>query len=191
MKSFILTVLLFFFIVNNSSSNPIITGIEANWNEIKSMSGQFEQIDQEGNISNGQFFFLKPFKSKFMYDGREEDIITNKSLMVVVDKKGYQIDSFPIGDSILKKLLSEDILIENEFDIISLTDENNFYHLMLKVKDDKSDNQIKFVFDQDSLDLKKWEIYDEFDNKTVFKFTKIKKNIFISQNLFVVKYKNN
>ena len=59
---------------------------------------------------------------------------------------------------------------------------------MLKVKDDKSDNQIKFVFDQQSLDLKKWEIYDEFNNKTVFKFTKIKKNIFISQNLFVVKY---
>ena len=59
---------------------------------------------------------------------------------------------------------------------------------MLKVKDDKSDNQIKFVFDRQSLDLKKWEIYDEFENKTVFKFTKIKKNIFISKNLFVVKY---
>ena len=66
MKSFILTIFLFFFVVNNSSSNPIITGIEANWNEIKSMSGQIEQIDQEVNISNGQFFFLKPIKSKFM-----------------------------------------------------------------------------------------------------------------------------
>ena len=188
MKPLILVIFLFFFLVNNSSSNPIVKSIEDNWNEIKSMSGQFEQIDQEGNIFYGQFFFVKPFKSKFMYDGREEDIITNKSLMVVVDKEGYQIDSFPIGNSILKKLLSEDILIANEFDIISLTDENNFYHLLLKVKDDKSDNQIKFVFDRESLDLKKWEIYDEFSNKTVFKFTKIKKNIFISQNLFVVKY---
>ena len=188
MRSFILIIFLFFFVVNNSSSNPIITGIEDNWNKIKSMSGQFKQVDQDGNVLSGQFFFLKPYKSKFIYDGREEDIITNKSLMVVVDKEGYQIDSFPIGDSILKKLLSEDILIENEFDIISLTDENNFYHLMLKVKDDKSDNQIKFVFDQQSLDLKKWEIYDEYRNKTVFKFTKIKKNIFISQKLFVVKY---
>ena len=59
-----------------------------------------------------------------------------KSLMVVVDKEGYQIDSYAIGDNILKKLLSnEDIQIENEFDIISLTDENNFYHLLLKVKE--------------------------------------------------------
>ena len=61
MKSFILTIFLFFFVVNNSSSNPIVTGIENNWNEIKSMSGQFEQIDQEGNIFNGQFFFFKAF----------------------------------------------------------------------------------------------------------------------------------
>ena len=52
MKSLILTILLFFFVVNNSSSNPIITSIEDNWNEIKSMSGRFEQIDQEGNIFN-------------------------------------------------------------------------------------------------------------------------------------------
>ena len=177
-----------FFVVKNSSSDQIVSAIEDNWNQIKSMSGQFEQIDQEGNIFDGQFFFLKPFQSKFIYEGREEDIITNQSLMVVLDKEGRQIDSFHIGNSILKKLLSEDILIENKFDIISLKDDNNFYHLMLKVKDDKSDNQIKFVFDRQSLDLKKWEIYDEFENKTVFKFTKIKKNIFISKNLFVVKY---
>ena len=61
MKSLTLTILLFFFVVNNSSSNPIITSIEDNWNEIKSMSGQFEQIDQDGNIFNGQFFFFKTF----------------------------------------------------------------------------------------------------------------------------------
>ena len=191
MKPLILSIFLFFFVVKNSSSDPIVSAIEDNWNQIKSMSGQFEQIDQEGNIFGGQFFFLKPFQSKFIYEGREEDIITNQSLMVVVDKEGRQIDSFHIGNSILKKLLSEDILIENKFDIISLKDDNNFYHLMLKVKDDKSDNQIKFVFDRQSLDLKKWEIYDEFENKTVFKFTKIKKNIFISENLFVAKYKQN
>ena len=56
MKPLILVIFLFFFLVNNSSSNPIVKSIEDNWNEIKSMSGQFEQIDQEGNIFYGQFF---------------------------------------------------------------------------------------------------------------------------------------
>ena len=42
-----------------------------------------------------------------------------------------------------------------------------------------------------TLDLKKWVIFDEFENKTVLEFTNIKKNISISENLFVVKYKQN
>ena len=88
----------------------------------------------------------------------------------------------------LKKLLSDNVKIDDEFDIISLREDDKFYQLLLKIKNDMTDNQIQFTFDQSSLDLKKWEIYDEFGNKTVFKFTKIKKNIFISQNLFVVKY---
>ena len=83
---------------------------------------------------------------------------------------------------------SNDIKIENEFDIISISNKNESHQLLLKVKNDISENQIQFTFDQVSLDLEKWEIYDEFGNKTVFKFTKTKKNIFISKNLFLVKY---
>ena len=59
---------------------------------------------------------------------------------------------------------------------------------MLKIKDDNLIIKSNLYLIKNTLDLKKWEIYDEFGNKTVFKFTKIKKNIFISQNLFVVKY---
>ena len=108
--------------------------------------------------------------------------------MMIVDKEGFQLESYSIGNSILKKLLTNDIKIENEFDIISISNKNESHQLLLKVKNDISENQIQFTFDQVSLDLEKWEIYDEFGNKTVFKFTKTKKNIFISTNLFLVRY---
>ena len=61
------------------------------------------------------------------------------------------------------------------------------YILKLRVRNHDS-GQINITFDESTLDIKKWEIYDEFQNKTVLEFTKIKKNIFISQNLFVVNY---
>ena len=60
----------------------------------------------------------------------------------------------------------------------------------MTLKNDDLENKFLLYFNRDSLDLEKWEIYDEFDNKTVLEFTNIKKNIFISQNLFAVKYKN-
>ena len=189
MKYFFFVLLIILLSFKNVLSNEVISELEENWNQVKSMSGQFEQIDSDGKTSVGNFFFLKPFKSKFEYKDRYEDIITNKSLMLVVDKEGFQIESYAIGNSVLKKLLSDNIKINSEFDILSLEEDDNFYKLLLTAKGDPTDSKIQFTFDRLSLDIKKWDIYDEFGNKTVFKFTKIKKNIFISQNLFVVKYK--
>ncbi len=188
MKHFVFGVIFIFYFVNHSLSDEIISSIEDNWNQIKSMSGEFEQVDPEGNISNGKFYFLKPFYSKFQYEDKNEDIITNESLMLIVDKEGFQIESYSLGNNILKKLLSNNVKIDSDFKIISFTKNRDFYEILLRIKDKKSNDKIQFTFDKVSLDLKKWEISDEFGNKTVFKFTKIKKNIFISQNLFVVKY---
>ena len=39
-------------------SNEVIKNIEDNWNQIDSMSGEFQQLDSDGNISIGKFFFF-------------------------------------------------------------------------------------------------------------------------------------
>ena len=57
MKYFILGLLINFFVSQNAFSSEIISEIEKNWNQIKSMSGKFEQIDPDENILTGNFFF--------------------------------------------------------------------------------------------------------------------------------------
>ncbi len=189
MKHLTLAIALFLCLFGKAISNDIITKVEENWNTIESMSGKFEQTDTDGKILRGDFFFLKPFKSKFVYTNAEENIITNESLLVIVDKEGHKIESYTIGNNIIKKLLSNVVSLNKEFDLVGFETSDNFHELQLKIKSDISDNQINVFFSKDTLDLKKWQIFDEFNNKTELKFTKIKKNIFISQNLFVVKYK--
>ena len=100
----------------------------------------------------------------------------------------YKIESYLIGNNVLKKLLSNELSISQQFDLIDFKTVNSQYVLKLRIKNDDN-SQLNIVFDKSTLDIKKWEIYDEFENKTVLEFTKIKKNIFISQNLFVVNYK--
>ena len=68
-----------------------------------------------------------------------------------------------------------------EFDIRDIKLEDKFYELLVQIKNFSW--FATFYFDKNNLDLK-WEILDEFENKTVLEFTKIKKNIFISKNLF-------
>ena len=64
-KIFISVFLLFIF-VSHMASNEIMTKISNNWNQIKSMSGDFQQTDTDGNIS-WKILFLKPHHSKFEY----------------------------------------------------------------------------------------------------------------------------
>ena len=190
MRNIYLSFFLFFLLVINIRAEEVILEIESHWNEINSMSGRFIQTDSDENILEGNFYFLKPYQSKFDYDNENETIITNKRLLRIVDKEGYQISSYAIGNNIIKKLLSNEFKLIEEFNIIDIVTLRKNYKLMMTSKNDDFENKLLLYFNRDSLDLEKWEIYEEFDNKTVLEFTNIKKNIFISQNLFAVKYKN-
>ncbi|MDC3208361.1 outer-membrane lipoprotein carrier protein LolA [Pelagibacteraceae bacterium] len=186
-----LILILFPWQISFAETDLIISKIQTGWNNIQTMSGEFSQIDSNGNLENGKFYFSKPYQSKFVYTNKNEDIITNETLLRIVDKKGFQIDSYAIGGNVLKKLLSNNLDIEKEF-TIDYAIENEFnYEVQAGVNNDSTLSRVILTFNKNTMELEKWEIFDELDNKTVLEFTKIKKNIFISQNLFVVRYTNN
>ena len=175
----------------NAETESIISKIQGGWNEIQTMSGEFSQFDMDGNIEIGKFYFFKPYQSKFIYTNKKEDIVTNETLLRIVDKEGFQIDSYSIGSNVLKKLLTNNLDINQEFKI-DYAIENEFnYEIKADDKNVKNMSYVILTFNKDTIELKKWEISDELNNKTVLEFTNIKKNIFISQNLFVVRYKKN
>ena len=177
--------------VSSAETESIVSKIQSGWNEIQTMSGEFSQLDMNGNLENGKFYFSKPYQSKFVYVNKNEDIVTNESLLRIVDKEGFQIDSYAIGGNVLKKLLSNNLDIKQEFKI-DYAIENEFnYEIKASDKNGKNISDVVLIFNKDTIELKKWEISDELNNKTVLEFTKIKKNILISQNLFVVRYKDN
>ena len=189
--SIAVVLILFPWHISIAETDSIISKIQNGWNDIQTMSGEFSQIDSDGNLETGKFYFLKPYQSRFVYTNKKEDIVTNETLLRIVDKKGFQIDSYAIGGNALKKLLSSNLDIEQEF-IIDYAIENEFnYEIKAGIKNDTASSGVVLTFNKDTLELEKWEIFDELGNKTVLEFTKIKKNIIISQNLFVVRYTNN
>ena len=190
MIRFLISLILILFPWHTSiaETDSIISKIQIGWNNIQTMSGEFSQIDSDGHLEKGKFYFSKPYQSKFVYTNKSEDIITNESLLRIVDKKGFQIDSYAIGGNALKKLLSNNLNIEEEFTIDYAIENELNYEIQAGSKNDSTSNKVILTFNKDTMELEKWEISNELDNKTVLEFTKIKKNIFISQNLFVVRY---
>ena len=200
MKKYFLIFFIFTISLVNSESEviqndqEIITLIENNWNSIDTMSGRFEQIDADNNIEYGNFYFDKPYKSKFSYDHKDETIITNKILIYILDDEGYQVDSYPIGNSPIKNILSNNIKFDDIFKITSveqILDKEDIYQITtINKNSENSDGKVLFFFTVDDLTLKKWVIFDEFSNKTVLEFTNMQKNISIGPNIFVVRYRH-
>ncbi len=171
----------------SNSQESILQMIENNWNQIQTMSGSFSQINADDTISYGRFYFSKPHKSKFIYENNNETIITTKSLIVAVDDEGYKIESYPIYKSPIKNILESNLIFESIDMNIDIKVNNNNYLLLMK--NIENNTKAIFSFDKKSIDLKKWEIIDEFNQSTVLEFTKIKKNISISPETYSIKYK--
>jgi outer membrane lipoprotein-sorting protein len=172
-----------------SEENKYIDIIEEDWNNTQTISGRFHQTLNDDNIVSGNFYIQKPYKSNFTYDNELENIITSKFFINIVDNKKFLIDRYPIINQPIYKILSEEISLKETFEILSIKIINNEIAINLVSKNNSSDSKakIKLTFNGDDYSLKNWEIVDDLGQSTYLEFTKIRKNISIDQELFVIK----
>ena len=172
-----------------SEENKYIDIIEEDWNNTQTISGRFHQKINDDNIVSGNFYIQKPYKSNFTYDNELENIITSKFFINIVDNKKFLIDRYPIINQPIYKILSEEISLKETFEILSIKIINNEIAINLVSKNNSSNSKakIKITFNGDDYSLKNWEIVDDLGQSTYLEFTKIRKNISIDQELFVIK----
>ena len=176
-----------------SEENILLEIIEENWNSTQSISGRFHQELNDNNIVSGNFYIQKPYKSNFTYDNTLEHIITSRFFINIVDSERYLIDRYPIINQPIYKILSEGVSLNQAFKVLSIKDINNEIVISLISKNNVSDNaaKITLTFDDSDYSLKNWEIIDELGQSTYLEFTKIRKNISIDSELFVIKQSQN
>ena len=189
-KFFSLLFILVFLKLNFSFADPLVNLSEANWNDIESMTGQFKQTNHDGNIQYGNFYIQKPHRSLFEYKGQEEKILTSKFFLHIVNQKHFIIDSYPIGGNPLKYLLLENLDLQKYFDLTSAETKDQFAINLYQRGGNNNLEKVTLYFNRDSLELKKWDIFNEFGEKTSLEFTNITKNISIGADKFVVHYNN-
>ncbi|MDA9373026.1 outer membrane lipoprotein carrier protein LolA [Pelagibacterales bacterium] len=172
-----------------SEENKYIDLIEEDWNNTQTISGRFHQTLNDDDIISGNFYIQKPYKSNFTYDNELENIITSKFFINIVDNKKNLIDRYPIINQPIYKILSEEISLKETFEILSIKIINNEIAINLVSKNNSSDSKakIKLTFNGDDYSLKNWEIIDDLGQSTYLEFTKIRKNISIDQELFIIK----
>ncbi len=147
-------------------------------NKLNSLEFTFNQLINE-KTEKGSCLLEFPGKLKCNYlDDKEKELIINNKRLAITQKRYNKTYYYPISKSPFLNILYKDKLLE----IVrsgKLELSNQIIKLIYF-----GDNEITVFFDKKSLDLKGWQIVDQYNNNINFLLKIIAKNDIFKENTF-------
>ena len=136
-------------------------------NKLVSFEANFVQISSDGKIKNGKIFISLPGKLRISYEKPNDLLITSKGFWLVVQNMRLkQTNNFPINKTPLNLFLNKQLDFDNKKFDLSFENESGIVSLEFTGKDQLIGTSFKLIFTDNPIQLKKWVIMDEFENKT-------------------------
>ena len=162
-------VLLFISFSFNLSANQKVQ-IISQLNNLNSLEFTFDQLVNE-KLEKGNCLLEFPGKLKCEYfDNKQKELIINNKRLAITQKKYNKTYHYPISKSPFLNILYKDKLLE-----IIKSGKLELTEKLIKLIY-LSENEITVIFDKKTLDLKGWEIVDQYNNNINFSLNIISKN---------------
>ena len=152
-------------------------------NQLKKLSSlefTFNQVINE-KIEKGSCLLEFPGKLKCNYfDDKEKELVINNKKLAITQKRYNKTYHYPISKSPFLNILYKDKLLE----IVQSGELESTDRIIKLVY--FGDNKITVFFDKKKLDLKGWEIKDQYNNNINFSLNIIAKNQVFKKGTFKV-----
>ena len=139
-------------------------------NNLNSLEFTFNQLVNE-KLETGSCLLEFPGKLKCEYfDDKQKELVINNKRLAITQKKYNKTYYYPISNSPFLNILYKDKLLEIvKSGKLELTEQ--IVKLIYL-----SENEITVFFDKKTLDLKGWEIIDQYNNNINFSLNIVSKN---------------
>ena len=169
----------FIILSTNLSANEkkqIITQLD----EINSLEFTFDQFINEKN-EKGSCLLEFPGKLKCDYfDKRKKELVINKKKLAITQKRYNKTYHYPISKSPFLNILYKDKLLE-----IVKSGELELSDKVIKLIY-LGESEITVFFDRKTLDLKGWQIIDQYNNNINFSLNIVAKNDVFKKGTFKI-----
>ena len=147
---------------------------------LNSLEFTFDQVISD-KTEKGSCLLEFPGKLKCDYfDDKEKELIINNKRLAITQKKYNKTYYYPISKSPFLNILYKDKLLE----IVQLGElELNDQMIRLNYS---SENKVSVLFDRKNLDLKGWEIIDQYNNNINFTLNVVAKNDIYKKDTFKI-----
>ena len=176
-KTFLIS---FFLLITTSLLANEKDQIVAQLNSLNSLEFTFDQLINE-KTEKGSCLLEFPGKLKCNYfDDKEKELVINNKKLAITQKRYNKTYHYPISKSPFLNILYKDKLLE-----IVQSGKLKFTDEIIKLVY-LSDNEITVFFDKKNLDLKGWEIKDQYNNNINFSLNIVAKNDVFKKGTFKV-----
>ena len=173
-------IFIFFVLVSTNLSANEKDQIVAKLNNLNSLEFTFDQVVND-KTEKGSCLLEFPGKLKCNYfDDKKKELIINKKRLAITQKRYNKTYYYPISKSPFLNILSKDKLLEIvKSGKLELSDQ------ILKLNY-LSENEITVFFDKKTLDLKGWQIIDQYNNSINFSLNIVAKNDVFKKGTFKI-----
>ena len=173
-------IFIFFILVSTNLSANEKDQIVAQLNNLNSLEFTFDQMVND-KTEKGSCLLEFPGKLKCDYfDDKKKELIINKKRLAITQKRYNKTYYYPISKSPFLNILYKDKLLE-----IVRSGEIGLSDQIIKLVY-SNDNEITVFFDKKTLDLKGWQIIDQYNNNINFSLKIIAKNDVFKKGTFKI-----
>ena len=170
----------FFLLITKSLLANEKNQIVAQLNNLNSLEFTFDQLINE-KAEKGSCLLEFPGKLKCNYfDDKEKELVINNKKLAITQKRYNKTYHYPISKSPFLNILYKDKLLE-----IVQSGELKITGQIIKLVY-FGDNEITVFFDKKKLELKGWEIKDQYNNNINFSLDIVAKNDVFKKGTFKV-----
>ena len=177
-RKFFLVLLFISFSFNLSASekDQILTQLK----NLNSLEFTFDQLVNE-KLEKGSCLLEFPGKLKCEYfDNKQKELIINNKRLAITQKKYNKTYYYPISKSPFLNILYKDRLLE-----VVKSGKLELSEQIIKLIY-SSENEITVFFDSKTLNLKGWEIIDQYNNNINFSLNIVSKNDIYDKDTFKI-----
>jgi outer membrane lipoprotein-sorting protein len=128
-------------------------------NALKTASGDFTQINDDGTISSGKVYIKRPGRMRFEYE--DATVIANNGAVVIIDKKSNQRpETYPLKRTPLSLILARNVNLNQAKMVVGHDFDGTA--TIVKAQDPKNPEfgNIELKFTRNPVELRQWVIHD-------------------------------
>lgn len=166
--------------------------VSAYLNGIRTMKGGFVQIDPNGEVEQGDFYIDKPGRMRFEYHPPAPTLVVSDGTTVAVkNNKLNTVDRYPLTDTPLDIILSNDIDLRHNAYVIGIGEQEGALVIRARSNSNRSQGDISIVFAEPQLELRQWTIVDSQGLSTTVSLQNVQSGVALPGTLFVLRDEKN